>query len=106
MRWSPAKDQVSFHPLSGLPLVLVSTACACRPSGQAFTSEYVTAQDPPPAATGAEAGAVIAVVAAVTAAAELAPGAFTEKEFVASPAPPCHSSKPASTSMRYQDFWM
>ncbi len=34
------------------------------------------------------------------------PLTFTAKESVARPAPPCHSSKPASTSMRYQDFWI
>ena len=31
---------------------------------------------------------------------------LTEKELVASPAPPCHSSKPASTSISHQDGWM
>jgi predicted ATPase/DNA-binding CsgD family transcriptional regulator len=34
------------------------------------------------------------------------PLTFTAKESVARPAPPCHSSNPASTSMRYQDFWI
>jgi hypothetical protein len=31
------------------------------------------------------------------------PPTFTENEFVFRPAPPCHSSNPASTSIRYQD---
>lgn len=31
---------------------------------------------------------------------------LTEKDLVARPAPPRHSSKPASTSMRYHDFLM
>ena len=33
------------------------------------------------------------------------PLVLTEKELVARPAPPCHSSNPASTSMRYHEFW-
>lgn len=31
---------------------------------------------------------------------------WTENEFVASPLPPCHSSNPASTSIRYHDDWV
>jgi hypothetical protein len=34
------------------------------------------------------------------------PAAFTENELVARPAPPCHSSKPASTSIRYHEVLM
>jgi hypothetical protein len=34
------------------------------------------------------------------------PPVLTENEFVASPAPPCHSSKPASMSISHQDGWM
>ena len=86
-------------------LVLVSTACAWKPPGQVFATEYVTAQEAP-AAAGAELGAVYAAVCPAAIGAELSPGTFTAKEFVARPAPPCHSSKPASTSMRYQDFWI
>jgi hypothetical protein len=33
---------------------------------------------------------------------EVAPPMFTENELVARPAPPCQSSNPASTSIRYQ----
>lgn len=35
-----------------------------------------------------------------------APLTLTEKEFVASPPPPCHSSNPASTSIKYQESRM
>src|SRR5215469_4972607 len=31
---------------------------------------------------------------------------LTENDFVARPAPPCHSSKPASTSIRYHELLM
>jgi hypothetical protein len=34
------------------------------------------------------------------------PATWTEKEFVARPAPPCHSSNPASTSIRYHEGLM
>ena len=65
----------------------------------------MTAQDPP-AATGVELGTGYAAVSPAAIGAELSPGTFTAKESVARPAPPCHTSKPASTSMRYQDFWI
>jgi len=34
------------------------------------------------------------------------PATLTENELVARPAPPRHSSKPASTLIRYQESWM
>ena len=51
-------------------LVLVSTACAWKPPGQVFATEYVTLQEAP-AAAGAEPGAVYAAVCPAAIGAEL-----------------------------------
>jgi len=46
-------------------------------------------------------------LAEVELAKDLAPPAtLTENDLVARPAPPCQSSVPASTSIRYHEFWM
>ena len=85
---------------------MVMVTCPWNPPGQLLTTEYAAEHDAAPdeVGDGLGEGVRLGVGLGVGLGEEADPPRLTEKELVARPAPPCHSSKPASTSMRYHDF--
>jgi hypothetical protein len=98
--WLPGKVQPSCQLFSVADPVFVTTTCPWKPSDQLLTTEYVPEQ---PLVTGAVVlGDGDGDAEGEGGGDDEPPLLFTEKELVSRPAPPCHSSNPASTSIRYQ----
>lgn len=103
--WFPGNVQAAVQPFSAAERVLVIVSCPWNPPGQLLVTEYAAEQAPlAPVDVGDGVGDAEGDAEDGDGEGDGDPDdpefTFTENEFVASPAPPCQSSKPASTSMR------